>query len=83
MTGEIVVSASALELLTAAGVPPRALIERHVSGDFGEVEAQAARENLQAATTGVRVLSRYAVGGEGGVGRRRNYSAGVKHPDRP
>ncbi len=65
-TGEIVVSASALELLTAAGVPPRALIERHTSGDFGLVAGREARENLEAATTGVRVLSRYAVGGDGG-----------------
>ncbi len=61
-TGEVVVSASALELLTAAGVPPRALIERHVCGDFGLVAGREARENLQAAATGVRVLSRYAVG---------------------
>ncbi len=64
-TGEIVVSASALELLTSAGVAPRALIERHVSGDFGLVAGREARENLQASTTGVRVLSRYAVGGDG------------------
>ncbi len=71
-TGEVVVSASALELLTAAGVPPRALIERHVCGDFGLVAGREARENLQAATTGVRVLSRYAVGepvGEDGGGQ--------------
>lgn len=64
-TGEVSVSRSALDLLTAAGVPPRLLVERHVSGDSGLVEGKAARENLQAAQTGYRVLSRYGVGEDG------------------
>lgn len=64
-TGEVSVSRAALDLLTAAGIPPRALVERHVSGDFGLVGGKAARENLLAAQTGVRVLSRYALGEDG------------------
>jgi len=64
-TGEVSVSRAALDLLTAVGVPPRLLIERHVSGDFGLVVGRAAQENLVAAKTGVRVLSRYALGEDG------------------
>ncbi len=64
-TGEVSVSRSALDLLTDAGLAPRLLVERHTSGDFGLVGGKAARENLLAAQTGVRVLSRYAVGEDG------------------
>ncbi len=62
LVGEVVISPTALELLTSAGVSPRILLERHASGNFGLVVGRAARENLLATKTGVRVLSRYAVG---------------------
>ena len=64
--GEVSVSRPALDLLTAAGgLTPHLLVEGHVSGDLGPVEGRAARENRLAAQTGVRVLSRYAVGEDG------------------
>lgn len=64
-TGDVVVTTAALEVLTSAGIAPRKLVERHVRGDFGDQSPSAARDNLQAAQTGYRVLSRYRVGVNG------------------
>lgn len=64
-TGEVVVTTAAIDMLTAAGIAPRKLVERHVSGDFGVLEPTIARDTLLAASTGGRVLSRYPVGDTG------------------
>lgn len=54
----------ALETLNAAGVEPSTLLDRHASGDWGEVPKADARENARALKTGLRLLSSYEHEGE-------------------
>jgi len=62
--GQIVATPGALELLERAGVNPLTLVRRHVTGDWGEVPPEDARENEFSVENGYRILSSYTVGGE-------------------
>jgi len=56
------ITPGALELLTAAGIAPIALLARHVAGDWGTVPPEDARENALSLRAGFRILSSYPVG---------------------
>ncbi|MBA3473503.1 MAG: hypothetical protein H0T57_09815 [Rubrobacter sp.] len=63
--GRLVATPGTIDLLRSAGedlLP--ALLERHRSGDWGEVPAEDARENEFSVKHGFRVLSSYRVAGE-------------------
>jgi hypothetical protein len=60
--GRLVATPSALVLLTNAGENPAALLDRHQSGDWGEVPPEDARENEVSVREGFRVVSSYPVG---------------------
>jgi hypothetical protein len=60
--GRVVATPRALELLAATETNPAELLERHVSGDWGEVPPEDARENARSLKYGWRVMSSYPVG---------------------
>lgn len=60
--GRLVATPGALALLTNAGENPAALLDRHQSGDWGEVPPEDARENDLSVREGLRIVSSYAVG---------------------
>jgi hypothetical protein len=63
--GRIVATPGAIDLIRSAGedlLP--ALLERHRTGDWGDVPEEDARENEVAVRYGFRVLSSYRVAGE-------------------
>jgi hypothetical protein len=62
--GRIVATPGALNLLTVTGTNPHDLIERHVSGDWGDVPLEDAKENEFSVKNGFRMLSSYQVGSE-------------------
>lgn len=62
--GRLVATPGALALLTNAGENPAALLERHQSGDWGDVPPEDARENDLSMREGFRIVSSYTVGGE-------------------
>lgn len=57
--GALVATPAALDACEAANVSPSALLERHASGDWGEVPATDARENELSVREGFRILSNY------------------------
>ncbi len=63
--GLLVATPGALELLDELEVSPSGLVERHMSGDWGEVPKADARENERSIRHGYRILSSYPVGDEG------------------
>lgn len=62
--GHVVATPAALEVLEDSGVSPARLLERHRSGDWGEVPAEDARENRYSVEHGYRIVSSYAAGKE-------------------
>lgn len=62
--GRVVATPGALRRLAGAGVPAPVLLDRHVSGDWGEVPPGDARENEVSLRHGFRILSSYPVGGD-------------------
>jgi hypothetical protein len=61
--GRVVATPGAMALLASAGENPARLLERHASGDWGEVPPEDARENERSLKYGFRILSSYPVGG--------------------
>jgi hypothetical protein len=61
--GMVVATPGALEVLGHFEVSPSALVERHASGDWGEIPSEDARENELALERGFRVLSSYPLSG--------------------
>ena len=63
--GGLVATPGAIDLIRGAGedLSP-SLLERHRSGDRGDVPAEDARENEDAVRHGFRVVSSYRVAGE-------------------
>jgi len=57
--GALVATPAALDACEVADVSPSALLERHASGDWGEVSAGDARENELSVRKRFRVLSSY------------------------
>ena len=63
--GVVVATLGALEVLGNLEVSPCELVERHASGEWGDVPAEDARENEYSLKEGFRVLSSYPLpGGE-------------------
>lgn len=63
--GVVVATPGALELLGDFEVSPSELLERHASGDWGDVPSEDARENEYSLKQGFRLLSSYPLtGGE-------------------
>lgn len=62
--GQIVATPGAMELFRQASVNPAALLHRHSSGDWGDVETHDAAANDRAVREGGRILSVYRVGDE-------------------
>ena len=60
--GRLVATPGALALLTNAGENPATLLDRHRSGDWGEVPHEDARENDLSVHEGFRIVSSYPVG---------------------
>jgi hypothetical protein len=60
--GRIVITPGAVEAFTASGEEPYAYLERHCSGDWGEVDAADAAANDTALRHGARLLSAYTLG---------------------
>jgi hypothetical protein len=59
-TGQIVATPGALRLLQNAGIDPRELLARHVSGDWGDLGDEDKQQNDIAVHTGeMRLFSSY------------------------
>jgi len=55
--GRVVATPGALDAMEEAGTVPSELLRRHLSGDWGEVPKEDARENELSLKHGFRVLS--------------------------
>lgn len=62
--GQLVATPAVLALLEQYGTSPLNLINRHVTGDFGDLCKSDIESNLHAVKTGLRILSKYAVGND-------------------
>ena len=57
--GRVVATPGALEALKESGEMPRLYLDRHVSGDWGELDRQDKLANTRALKAGDRLLSSY------------------------
>jgi len=57
--GRLLATPGALEALERAGQEPLYFLERHVGGDWGEVDAEDGKLNDEAVRDGSRILSAY------------------------
>ena len=57
--GRIVATPGALEALQRSGQDPLFFLERHVQGDWGEVDAEDGKLNDDSVRDGSRILSAY------------------------
>ncbi len=57
--GQLVATPGALRALEEAGQSPAFFLDRHLAGDWGEVDAEDKRANDEALITGERLLSAY------------------------
>lgn len=57
--GQVVGTPAALEALEKSGQSAAEFLNRHVSGDWGEVDAEDQQANEQALIDGTRLLSAY------------------------
>jgi len=57
--GQIVATPGALEALTRADQTPNEFLLRHVSGDWGDLQAHDLAENMYSLKHGFRVMSTY------------------------
>ena len=60
--GRVVATPGALNALVAAGQDPADLLDRHRSGDWGNVPPEDAKENRRSIEHGWRILSSYPIG---------------------
>jgi hypothetical protein len=59
--GHIAITPGALAALRLHGVAPATLLDRHVSGDWGDIDEEGQGLNEQALRTGDRLLSVYPI----------------------
>lgn len=59
--GQVVATPGALAALNAAGQTPWGLLERHQTGDWGEVSVADKQENDLSVEQGFRILSAYTL----------------------
>lgn len=65
--GRIVATPGALVVMQRAGIlHPAPLLDRHVSGDWGDVPPEDAAENELSVREGYRIISSYTVDSEAG-----------------
>ncbi len=57
--GQIVATPGALKLIAYSQIDPWALIDRHVTGDWGDLDDDDKRENDDSLRHGFRLLSAY------------------------
>lgn len=57
--GQTVATPGALQALTESGESPAVFLDRHVTGDWGEVDAEDAKENELSVAKGFRIVSAY------------------------
>jgi hypothetical protein len=57
--GQTVATPGALDALVATGENPQTFLDRHVAGDWGEVDAEDQQANQDALLHGERLLSAY------------------------
>lgn len=57
--GQVVATPGALAALQEAGIAPSTLLDRHVQGDWGDLDAHDRRQNEIALLYGSRILSAY------------------------
>jgi hypothetical protein len=62
--GQIVATPSALALLDRGAINAADLLQRHQSGDWGNVPPEDAAENENSVVNGWRILSSYSIGEE-------------------
>lgn len=60
--GQVVATPGALEVLASTRTDTLALLRRYVSGDWGEIPPEDARENELSVREGFRIISSYRVG---------------------
>src|SRR4051794_12626232 len=60
--GQIVVTPAALELMKMSNVDGLALLQRHVTGDWGDLDDADKQENELSVQKGFRILSAYGTG---------------------
>ena len=60
--GRIVLTPGAIDTMVLYGIDAVDLLERHVSGDWGNVPPEDARENELSLREGFRILSSYGEG---------------------
>ena len=61
--GMVVATPAALSTLLELGASPATLLARHVSGDWGDLDADDRSANEQALGNGVRIFSSYTING--------------------
>jgi hypothetical protein len=61
LPGRVVATPAALALLGRYGKNPGEYLDRHLSGDWGDLDVHDYRENERALKTGGRLFSAYAV----------------------
>lgn len=61
LPGRVVATPAALALLGRYGRTPSEYLDRHLSGDWGDLDADDYRENERALRSGARLFSAYAV----------------------
>jgi hypothetical protein len=59
--GRVVATPAALELLERYDKTPSEYLNRHLAGDWGDLDAHDYRENERALKTGTRLFSAYTV----------------------
>jgi hypothetical protein len=57
--GHVVATPGALNALATAGQSPQEFLDRHASGDWGELSEEDRKENEFSITEGLRILSAY------------------------
>jgi len=59
--GRTVATTGAIEAMEAAGQDPVELLDRHVTGDWGELDEHDRQENEYSLANGLRLLSAYTL----------------------
>lgn len=62
LLGEVVATPGAVEALETHNILPLQLLQRHVTGDWGDVCEEDAQSNTDAVQYGDRILSSYVIG---------------------
>ena len=60
--GRVLTTPGALQALEKAGQQPQEFLDRHASGDWGNVDSHDAKENEISLQSGLRLLSSYTTG---------------------